>query len=209
MRRILVISALLVLGGCAVTDMNRKECKTADWRAVGYGDGANGRSADSFSARQKSCAKHGVAADFDTYLVGHGQGLAVFCRPQNGYSLGSKGYRYSGICPADLDQEFRAAHADGYGLFQRAKARDDIANKLRQSKHRAKDIENQLLRKTVRLSSARLRPAQRRKLAVDIRQLAEEKGELQQYVSQLERDHAVASEDYEAYRRDVADRYRG
>lgn len=208
MRRILAITVLLALGGCAATDMNKAECKTADWRAVGYDDGAKGRSADTFGARQKSCAKHGVASNFDTYLVGHGQGLAVFCRPQNGYRLGSSGARYSGSCPADLEQGFRTAHADGFGLYERRKARDGIARELRHSKRRVSHIENELIRNTARLASPAMSPARRTNLAIEIKRLAEEKAKLQLRIPQLEHDSAVANEDYEAYRSQVASRYR-
>lgn len=209
MRQILAVTALLVLAGCSATSMSKAECKTADWRGIGYEDGAKGRSSDTFGARRKSCAEHGVAANFDAYLGGHEQGLAVFCRPQNGYRLGSKGYRYSGACPGHLEQEFRTAHADGYGLYERRKARDGIARELRHSKRRAGHVEDELIKNTARLASPVMSPAQRTNLAIDIKNLAEEKVKLQQHIQQLEHDHAVASEDYEAYRSQVASRYRG
>lgn len=208
MRGIIVAGLLLALGGCSSTSMNKAECRTADWRAIGYEDGARGRSADTFGARRKACAEHGVAANFDAYLGGHGEGLAVFCRPQNGYRLGSNGYRYSGVCPADLEQGFRTAHADGYGLYERRKARDDIARELQRGKRRVKKVEKLIVERTSALAAPGLAPAQRTNIAVEIKQLAEEKAELHQHIRQLEYDHSVATEDYEAYRRQVGSRYR-
>ena len=208
MRQIWAVTALLVLAGCSATSMNKAECKTADWRAIGYEDGAKGRSSETFGERRKSCAEHGVAANFDAYLGGHGKGLAVFCRPQNGYRLGSRGYRYSGSCPANLEDGFRTAHADGYGLYERRKARDGIARELKHSKRRASHVEDELIKNTARLASPVMSPDQRTNLAIEIKNLAEEKVKLGQRIQQLEQDHAIASEDYEAYRSQVASRYR-
>ena len=209
MRQVLTIAVLLALGGCSSTSMTKAECSTADWRAIGYEDGAKGRSTETFGVRRKACAEHGVAARFDAYLAGHDEGLAVFCRPQNGYRLGARGYRYSGTCPAHLEQGFRSAHADGYGLYERRRARDGIARELQRSKRRSNEIEHLLVDRTARLASPMLMPAQRASIAVEIKQLAEEKAQLHQHIRQLEHDHALASEDYEAYRSQVASRYRG
>jgi len=209
MRRIIVIGILFAVAGCSSTGMNKAECKTADWRAIGYEDGVKGRSPETFGARRKACAEHGIAANFDAYLGGHGEGLTVFCRPQNGYRLGSRGYRYSGSCPAEMEQGFRTAHADGYGLYERRRAREDIARQLRRSKRRSNDIEHLLIEKTAQLASPRLLMTQRTNIAVEIKQLAEEKAQLQEHIRQLEYDYAVASEDYEVYHRQVASRYRG
>ena len=81
---------LFALGGCA--GMDREECRTADWRAIGYEDGVQGQSAAYFGTRRKACAEHGITADFDAYLAGRAAGLAHFCRPQNGYQLGVQGH---------------------------------------------------------------------------------------------------------------------
>lgn len=208
MRQILAVTALLVLAGCSATSMSKAECRTADWAAVGYEDGVKGRASDTFGARRKSCAEHGVAANFDAYLGGHEKGLAVFCQPRNGYRLGTSGYRYSGACPGHLEQAFRTAHADGYGLHERRKARDGIARELRHSKRRAKHVEDQMFRNTARLASSATPPSRRIDLSLEIKKLAEEKAELKQRIRQLEHDHAAASDDYEAYRQNVSGRYR-
>ena len=119
MRRILATALLLALGGCASASMDQAECQTADWRAVGYEDGTKGYSASAFGQHRRACAEHGITAGFDAYLAGHGEGLAIFCRPQNGYRLGAGGKRYSGVCPANLEGAFLDAHGVGYGLYER------------------------------------------------------------------------------------------
>lgn len=209
MRRILATTLLLTLAACAGSSMDEAECRTADWRAVGYEDGARGLNAQAFGKHRKACAKHGVTAGFDAYLGGHGEGLAIYCRPQNGYRLGKGGYRYNGVCPTHLEAAFVAAHGDGYGLYQRKSAVNQIGKELSTSKARAKDIEYLLVEKATQLISPTLPTPERAALAIELKQLGEEKVEVEQSIPQLERDYAEAQRDYERYRRQLANRHGG
>jgi len=201
MRIATTLSLCLLLGSC--TGMDAAECQLADWRAIGYEDGVQGRGPEQFAARRKACAEHGVMAQFGDYTVGRGEGLAQYCRPLNGYQLGTQGYQYRGICPAGLESAFVAAHADGYGLYQRHATLKGIRSRLNHRKKRANEIERQLVEKTAALVSFNTGPSQRASLAVDLKQLAEEKGEIEQTIVQLERDEVLAARDYEAYRRQL------
>lgn len=209
MERFLAITLLLALAGCASKGMDEAECRTADWRAVGYEDGARGQSAQTFGKHRKACAEHGVTAGFDAYLGGHGEGLAVYCRPQNGYRLGTGGYRYNGVCPAHLEAAFVAAHGDGLGLYQRKATVNRIGRKLNTSKARAKEIEYLLVEKGAMLISPILLPAELASLAIELKQLGEEKVAVERSIPQLEQDHAEAQRDYEHYRSQLANRRRG
>jgi hypothetical protein len=180
--------------------MDAEECATADWRAVGYEDGVEGRSAAYFGTRRKACAEHGIKADFDAWLAGRGEGVAHFCRPQNGYQLGLEGGPYSGICPAALEAPFLAAHAEGYGLYERGAAIDQIRRQLRQSQERARSIEYSLAERTALLIAPDLLPAERATVVIDLKQLTEEKIDLERSIDQLEHDYAAAELEYEHYR---------
>ena len=197
---IILVAHSLALAACA-SGMNSAECVTADWRAIGYEDGAQGRGTGSFGARRKACAEHGVTPDFQAYMAGRYKGLAQFCRPQNGYRLGTKGYRYTGVCPFELESEFQAAHTDGFGLYQRRVTVSRIGKRLRKSKRRADKIEIVLVEKTAQLISTGVEIARRMAIGVKIKQLAEEKAELKLKISELERDYNVAKQEYEEYRR--------
>ncbi len=204
MRRILATMLLLALGACAGGGMDSAECATADWRAIGYEDGAQGHSPDYFGHRRKACAEHGVTANFDAYLAGRAEGLAHFCRSQNGYRLGTRGYRYSGVCPAGLEGAFLAAHADGYGLYERQAALKSIGKQLHYSKARAKEIEFLLAQKTALLISAEVEVIERAAMAIELKQLAQEKVEVEQSLHQLEYDYAAAEREYQDYRGRIA-----
>lgn len=205
MLRILATTLLFALGGCA--NMDSAECRAADWRAIGYEDGAQGQSPDYFGKRRKACADHGVTADFEAYLAGRDEGVAYFCRPRNGYSLGARGYRYSGVCPATLEGAFVAAHAEGYGLYERQAALTRIRKRLHHSKERAKEIEYILAEKTVLLVSSDVEVTDRAAIAIDLKQLAEEMAEVEISIRQLEHDYAVAEREYEDYRNHMTHQY--
>jgi hypothetical protein len=208
MRPIYATSILfaLALGGCAGTIMDKAECTVADWKAIGYEHGAKGYGTNAFGKYRKACAKHGIAADFDVYRSGHAEGIAIYCRPPNGYRLGTRGYRYS-ACPANLASAFQSANDDGYGLYERRVARDRLASQLSSNKRRSKEIEQLIARKTARLVSGRISPTKVASLAVQLKQLGEEKVEVEQSIRQLELDYADASRVYEGYRNSVANRY--
>ena len=80
MRHTLLLAALagLSLAGCA--GMNENECQYSDWRAVGYEDGARGRGAEEFGRHRKSCAEHGVAADFAAWQSGRAATWSILHR---------------------------------------------------------------------------------------------------------------------------------
>lgn len=208
MRSIYASSILFVLalGGCSGSSMDKAECKIADWKAIGYEDGSRGYDTNAFGKRRKACATHGIAANFDVYRAGHAEGIAVYCRPQNGYKLGTRGYRYS-ACPAHLASTFQTANNDGYGLYERRVARDRLGSQLRNSKQRAQEIERLIAQKTARLVSGRMSPNKVANLAVQLKHLGEEKVEISHSIPQLEEEYAEASRVYEGYRNSVAQRY--
>jgi hypothetical protein len=207
MRRLAVTILGLALGGCA--GMGSEECRTADWRAIGYEDGVQGQSAAYFGTRRTACAGHGVTADFDAYLAGRAQGVAHFCRPQNGYQLGVQGQPYAGVCPAELEPSFVAAHADGYGLYERAATLERIRKRLYHSRERAKGIEHRLAESTALLMAPDLVTGERASLVVELKQLSEERINLARSIDRLEHDQAAAERDYEDFRRHLAGRYGG
>lgn len=209
MRRLFATVFLVALGACASKGMDEAECRAADWRAIGYEDGALGQNPGGFGKRRKACAEHGVTAGFQAYLDGHAEGLMLFCRPQNGFRLGTHGQGYGGICPAELEGAFLAAHTDGYGLYERKIALSDLNKRLRRSKRRSQAIDQLVVEKTALLFLPDITAVQRAAIAVELEQLAAEKSEIEQSIPRLERDYAAAERDFNSYRGRIADRHRG
>ncbi len=116
MRFVILVFSLFSLAGCA-GGMSKTECLYADWRAIGYEDGAAGRDASAISSRRVACAdKAKVTPDMQAYLDGREEGLDQFCRPANGFDYGSRGGRYTGACAQRNEAAFVDAYEQGLTL---------------------------------------------------------------------------------------------
>jgi ribosome modulation factor len=100
---------LLVLAATGCASMSKEECLTADWRTVGFHDGAAGRGADNIGDHRQACAEFGVVPNLDRYLEGRKSGLKEYCRSSRGYQEGLSGRSYGGVCPPDLEKGFKTA----------------------------------------------------------------------------------------------------
>ena len=98
---LLIALCTLLLGACA-SKMSKDECRTVDWRTVGYEDGVAGQPGDRIGEHRRACAEYGVTPDLNAYLAGRTAGLREYCQPHNGYRAGANGYTYFDTCPADL-----------------------------------------------------------------------------------------------------------
>jgi hypothetical protein len=107
---------LALLAGCASLD--KDECRTADWYAVGLEDGARGRALDRLGDHRRACAEHGVTPHTERYLAGRSEGLRSFCTYERGYSQGRAGQAYSGACPKETAGGFLAGYQRGRELHE-------------------------------------------------------------------------------------------
>lgn len=111
----LIAFSVALAAGCA--SMDKDECRTADWRAIGLEDGAAGRALERLGEHRKACAKHGVAPDTDRYIAGRTEGLRTYCTPDNGYRVGRAGEPYRGVCSELSAPAFVAAYDRGRELY--------------------------------------------------------------------------------------------
>ena len=110
-------SALLItltLAGCAT--MSPEECRFANWNDVGLRDGLDGKPLALLGTRASDCAENGVRVDQAAYLKGRESGLRSYCRLDNAVPLGLNGGSYEGVCPAQIDGEFRRRFQLGYNV---------------------------------------------------------------------------------------------
>lgn len=198
MRYLFLTMMVVVLAGCA--GMNEQECGLADWQAIGFEDGSLGKGAAAFGYRRKACSEHGVAPDFQAYRSGHDEGISLFCRAQNGYQLGTTGYRYTGVCPTHLETTFLTAHAAGFGLYERRQKIKRLSSQLHAAKERSLEIEHELAEATVQIAAPGTAVVTRANLAVELTHLTQERIELSQTIPELEFEYQQAEEDFEAYR---------
>ena len=192
----------LVLTGCA--SMNEDECLTADWNGVGYQDGARGQSSEGIARYRKSCAKHGVSPDLDAYLMGWEDGVIRFCTPQNGFDAGSRGQRYQGVCPADIEPDFLLAFSDGKQLHALRSAVNHISSNISRDQRHLREVEDSIVRKETQLISPDGEIADRVQLLADIKRLSEERGHLRKAITRNEYELGRAEVELEHYRSDIA-----
>ncbi len=97
--------------------MSKEQCLSADWQSYGYQDGATGKETTNFQRYSRSCGDYGIETDFQAYLVGHKQGLTVFCSEAKGEEYGAKGYRYAGICKGNDEAAFMRGYQAGQKVY--------------------------------------------------------------------------------------------
>lgn len=103
--------ALFILQGCASTD--HKDTFGMDWHAIGYADGMRGEPAERFRSHLSGGKAQSTTAGVRAYHAGRAAGLRIYCDPSNGFALGARGGRYTGICPTDLEPAFIETYAMG------------------------------------------------------------------------------------------------
>jgi hypothetical protein len=194
--------AALALGACST--MSESECRTVDWRTIGYEDGAAGYSGDRIGVHRRACAKYGVSTDLAAYQSGRDDGLREYCQPSNGFRIGSRGIDYGGNCPAPLEPAFLRAFESGHRLFalqQRASnASSQLAARRRELGRIQEDIEHAALTIISGHSSA----DDRAHALVETHELVERAGHAQSEIDRLEDESVRCQRDLEDYRATLA-----
>ena len=188
----LIVIGLLSLTLAACASMNKDECKLANWKTIGYEDGSNGHTQAQIGKHRSACAKHGVAPDFAAYQKGHSHGTSAFCNPSRGFSLGSNGRHYRGMCPKDVEPAFLKAYRTGKKVYiarQKVKA---LQNKQSAQKNELKTVRVQLNNKESLLISPQGNIAQRTALLLEIKELNQRSRELNAQIKQSDKELVVA-----------------
>jgi len=187
-RRLLlsVTVAAALLQGCA--SMGRDECQVADWRTVGFEDGARGASPDAIGRYRSACAEHGIAPDLDAYMQGRSEGLQSYCAPGNGFNVGSQGAAYAGVCPPDMEGAFLDAYSSGHRLYELESAADEAQNRVTNAHAELEQLKQDLAAGEAALVSGQISTEERVQLALDIKDKAKRQGEIERDLVNLERE---------------------
>jgi uncharacterized small protein (DUF1192 family) len=199
----LSLISLLGLSGCAT--MSADECVTSDWHAIGFEDGARGYTADQLGNRRKACAKHGVTPDFESYQAGRERGLRQYCQPSRGFSLGSGGSRYNGVCPGDMEADFVDAYNSGHQLYTLRSRVNTATNQISSKKHELDNANDRIRSAEAQLISADTSIEERVLLLGDLKELSERTGQLDAEIAQLIEERAMTKQQLAAYQAVIAD----
>jgi len=201
LRRFLSATLLLIAlatSGCST--MNKEECLAVDWRTVGYEDGVAGYSGDRISQHRKACAKYGVQTDLDQYQSGRAQGLREYCKPANGYRIGSRGGSYGGVCPVDMEDSFVSAFEVGHQLYTLGSRVSEAKSQLASKRRELERVEHGIAQSAATAMGKDTSKEERADAVADTANLAERAGRLKEEIRQLERDTVRFEHEYEAYR---------
>jgi hypothetical protein len=135
LRLALLITAML--SGCASLD--RAECLSANWYAIGLEDGARGRPLERLGDHRRACAEHKVVPDAERYVAGRDEGLKSFCTYERGFAHGRSGHSYSGGCPAALAVHFQSGYQLGRELHDLHRRLAEVQSQIARSKALLKD----------------------------------------------------------------------
>jgi hypothetical protein len=179
-----IVLSLFLLSGCATLD--KEECQVADWRVIGYEDGANGRELSYLGNHRKACAKYGITPDMARYESGRLEGLREYCTPRNGYDLGKSGRKYNSACMPPMETEFREAWSHGIEIY---KARTQLQNSERRLKNQQKladDLRQQIDERESELVSDGISSEQRKALLAEIKELSRKLDDVASEVLELQ-----------------------
>ena len=187
-----IVLALLpfVLSACA--SMNEDECKLANWETIGYEDGSNGHTQAQIGKHRSACAKHGVAPDLAAYQQGHILGIRAYCNPSRGFSLGSNGGHYRGMCPKDVEPAFLNAYRAGKKVYIARQKVSTLQNKQNAQKNELKTVKAQLKSKENLLISPQGNISQRAALLLEMKELNQRSGELNAQIKQSDKELVIA-----------------
>lgn len=176
--RLLIITLIgIILSGCAA--MSAEECAFSDWAAVGYEDGADGRSSDRFGDYRRACADHSITPDFQAWQAGREQGLVEYCQPLRGFQLGQAGGNYLGVCNSNLEPDFVDAFRVGAQLHDLRANLGEITSRAAATSRAIDQIDADVADIEAAIILDETTPVQRSELLVEMRELSEIKGELE------------------------------
>ena len=110
-----LISIPVVLTSCAT--LNKSECLSADWQAIGLKDGSYGRDVTYIQKHGKACGEYGVKPDIAQYQLGYKAGLARFCTTSKGFWLGESGQDFKDVCPVEFGDDYLKGYQKGHKRF--------------------------------------------------------------------------------------------
>ena len=136
-------AAVLLLSSCA--SLSEKECRNADWRMIGYEDGAAGRPATRLAEHREACADYAITPALEDYRLGREEGLREYCRADNAYQLGRSGNAYPVVCPDAVEGELRPAYQAGQRVYRAQTDVRNLEHALAQKRKERDQLQQELL----------------------------------------------------------------
>jgi len=124
----IILACFALLTGCSTLSEN--ECRTADWYQLGVRDGQQGELASLLDEHRDSCSRYGLQPVESEYFAGRETGLRQYCRLGNAFRTGLNGEEYKGVCPLDVDAEFRRYNTAAFEAHNLKKKIEEVDHQL-------------------------------------------------------------------------------
>ena len=198
MRFASVFLTFLLVTGCAGRGtVSENQCAVGDWQSLGYRDGINGYRSTRLLEHGDACMKHDIVPDRSAYMLGWEEGIRSYCEPNNGFSVGERGWQHNNVCPADLRADFLMAYKEGRRLYM---ARVEVANLEREIEHKTNRLDAvnaQIVSDAAAQLNPDLTPAERIELGARVPRLYEEKRRLLDELPDLEAELEISRRELE------------
>ncbi len=189
-----VVFLLAVLqSGCAT--MTQGDCLSGNWARVGYDDGAAGYPPSRLGDHERACAAHGVGVDARTYMDSRERGLDVYCTPHRGFTVGSNGQNYAGVCPFDLERDFLVGYADGRYVYDAKQLAEQARSDVSSLDYRIRTLRKDVDKTRDRIGKADIEEKDRDSLRHELRRLRDDLKRAEDDLQQAHRRQHVAERD--------------
>ncbi len=131
--RLFILSCLALLGAIFLSScqtLNQEQCQVSDWAQLGVSDGQRGFAQTYVANHQEACSQFGISVDVIAWNTGWQQGIATYCTPLNGLTVGREGRNNPFSCPAQLAGSFNEGHRVGRAVYDARLTRDRIQSEI-------------------------------------------------------------------------------
>lgn len=150
----ILTSISLLITSCST--LNKDECKTANWKTIGYEDGTKGYQASRIGQHRSACAEYGISPNLNKYTEGRKKGLNHYCIPSTGYQKGLSGYNYNGVCVGHNEHAFLDAYKHGVSINKEQYKLNKLKSDFAEQERFLEELELKLYKKEKRLVSGKL-----------------------------------------------------
>jgi len=156
---------VFIMAGCST--MNKEQCTSANWHAIGQKDAEEGKSTSNINEYSKQCAEHQITPNETQYSSGHKLGLISYCTKDNGFEQGKKGKKYAGICPVELETVFKSGYVIGTEYYAVLSVKKSYETKINANNKKIKKLIKQVKKITSKLADSETSSQDKKQLRID------------------------------------------
>ncbi len=117
--------------------------------------------------------------------------MREYCKPANGYRLGSRGGSYGGVCPADMEDSFVSAFEVGHQLYALGARVSEAKSRLSSKRRELEKVEHGIVDAAAAAVSKDTGKEDRVDAVADTAELAERAGRLKEEIRHARARHGA------------------